>query len=124
MPSHARRQTPRPGDPLSRLELGVARGALTTTGLSVAGQYEGEKALNFAPRQVAACDALGALFPTAHVLLVTRGFRSLILSSYSQYARTGGAVEIEDFLRGGMPEHALGTTTTSSRPTARGSVNG
>src|SRR3954468_15161755 len=35
-------------------------------------------------------DALARLFPQASVLLVTRGFRSVMLSSYSQYVRTGG----------------------------------
>ena len=37
-----------------------------------------------------ACDSLATLFPGASVLIVTRGFRSMILSSYSQYVRSGG----------------------------------
>jgi hypothetical protein len=37
-----------------------------------------------------ACDLLGTVFPGSSVLIVTRGFRSMILSSYSQYVRTGG----------------------------------
>lgn len=37
-----------------------------------------------------ACELLGRLFPGALVLVVTRGFRSMILSSYSQYVRSGG----------------------------------
>jgi hypothetical protein len=40
--------------------------------------------------QTAACEMLAELFPRAHVLIVTRGFRSMILSGYSQYVRTGG----------------------------------
>lgn len=44
--------------------------------------------------QAQACTALRDLFPNAHVLLVTRGFRSIILSGYSQYVREGGP---EDF---------------------------
>ena len=44
--------------------------------------------------QAQACTALRDLFPNAHVLLVTRGFRSIILSGYSQYVREGGQ---EDF---------------------------
>jgi hypothetical protein len=38
----------------------------------------------------AACAELADLFPNAYILLVTRGFRSVMLSSYSQYVRTGG----------------------------------
>lgn len=41
------------------------------------------------------CDRLAGLFPGAAVLVVTRGFRSMILSSYSQYVRTGGADDLE-----------------------------
>jgi hypothetical protein len=36
------------------------------------------------------CHLLRDLFPTARILVVTRGFRSMILSGYSQYVRTGG----------------------------------
>jgi hypothetical protein len=41
--------------------------------------------------QAPAADMLAALFPDAHVLLVTRGFRSVVLSGYSQYVRDGGS---------------------------------
>jgi len=37
------------------------------------------------------CATLASLFPTATVLIVTRGFRSMILSSYSQFVRAGGS---------------------------------
>lgn len=37
------------------------------------------------------CRILASLFPNANILIVTRGFRAMILSSYSQYVRTGGA---------------------------------
>jgi hypothetical protein len=40
--------------------------------------------------QAQACATLATLYPSAYILLVTRGFRSLMLSSYSQYVRTGG----------------------------------
>jgi hypothetical protein len=36
------------------------------------------------------CARLGALFPTAHVLVVTRGFRTVITSAYSEYVRAAG----------------------------------
>lgn len=36
------------------------------------------------------CDELAQVFPLAWILIVTRGFRDMMLSSYSQYVRTGG----------------------------------
>jgi hypothetical protein len=41
------------------------------------------------------CRRLAETFPGAHILIVTRGFRSMILSSYSQYVRTGGPLDLE-----------------------------
>jgi hypothetical protein len=46
--------------------------------------------------QARICASLASLFPTAYVLLVTRGFRELLLSSYSQYVRDGGASDFWD----------------------------
>lgn len=37
------------------------------------------------------CASLALLFPSATVLIVTRGFRSMILSSYSQFVRSGSS---------------------------------
>jgi hypothetical protein len=48
-----------------------------------------------AERQARACALLADLFPDAYVLIVTRGFRSMILSSYSQYVRVGGTDDLE-----------------------------
>ncbi|MDQ4086670.1 MAG: sulfotransferase [Pseudomonadota bacterium] len=56
--------------------------------------------------QARACRILHELFPTAHVLLVTRGFRSIILSGYSQYVREGGQ---EDFYAFRPPSAAPAT---------------
>ena len=47
--------------------------------------------------QESACGLLASLFPNAHVLIVTRGFRSMIVSSFSQYVRSGSAVSLEEF---------------------------
>jgi sulfotransferase family protein len=44
------------------------------------------------------CATLASLFPNASILIVTRGFRSMILSGYSQYVRTGGAGELEELI--------------------------
>ncbi len=48
-----------------------------------------------AHRQARACALLAEMFPDAHVLIVTRGFRAMILSSYSQYVRVGGTDDLE-----------------------------
>jgi Sulfotransferase family len=48
--------------------------------------------------QANVCASLAALFPNAYVLIVTRGFRSIIFSSFSQYVRTGADVPIEEFV--------------------------
>jgi hypothetical protein len=47
--------------------------------------------------QAEVADSLGALFPTAAVLVVTRGFRSMIMSSYSQLVRTGGEIDFQSY---------------------------
>lgn len=44
------------------------------------------------------CAALAEIFPNAYVLLVTRGFRSMIFSSFSQYIRSGADVPLEEFV--------------------------
>lgn len=43
------------------------------------------------------CATLAALFPEAYILLVTRGFRSILLSGYSQYVRIGGDLDFYVF---------------------------
>lgn len=45
----------------------------------------------------AACSTLAGLFPGAHVLLVTRGFESILGSFWSQYVRTGGDLPFDAF---------------------------
>ena len=55
--------------------------------------YRRMHGLQLPDAQAAVCHGLARLFPEASVLLVTRGFRSMMLSSYSQYVRTGGPDE-------------------------------
>lgn len=55
---------------------------------------------DFAAAQSRVCSILAGLFPNAVVLIVTRGFRSMILSSYSQFVRTGGDVDFAASLSG------------------------
>lgn len=47
--------------------------------------------------QAAVCRALAELFPTAKVLIVTRGFRAAVLPMYSQFVRNGGNLEFAAF---------------------------
>jgi hypothetical protein len=44
------------------------------------------------------CTMLAQLFPAAMVLVVTRGFRSMVLSTYSQFVRSGGFVDLDDLV--------------------------
>lgn len=50
----------------------------------------------FNAAQANVCGGLAELFPNAHILIVTRGFRSMIMSSYSQYVRSGGSKSLEE----------------------------
>lgn len=60
--------------------------------------YAQAPAVPIAEAQSRACALLAGLFPGARVLVVTRGFRSMMLSSYSQYVRSGGTGEVEALL--------------------------
>ena len=52
----------------------------------------------FRAAQARVCENLAGLFGGAQILLVTRGYRSMILSSYSQYVRSGGAKSLEELV--------------------------
>lgn len=49
--------------------------------------------------QAAVCAALRDLFPGSRILIVTRGFRAMIASGYSQYVRTGGTKSLDAMCR-------------------------
>ncbi|HEX2094154.1 MAG TPA: sulfotransferase [Longimicrobiaceae bacterium] len=55
--------------------------------------------------QAKVCDLLRTLYPDSRVLLVTRGFRDLMISGYSQYVRSGGVLHLEGMSRA-FAEHA------------------
>lgn len=61
--------------------------------------YRLEDPIDPAIGQENACATLASLFPNARVLIVTRGFRSMIFSSFSQYVRSGADLSIEEFVR-------------------------
>jgi hypothetical protein len=42
------------------------------------------------------CSVLSDLYPGSRILIVTRGFREIIMSGYSQYVRTGGVLHLEE----------------------------
>ncbi|MEQ1689472.1 MAG: sulfotransferase [Sphingopyxis sp.] len=54
---------------------------------------------NMLTSQLAGSKLLSGLFPNAHILLVTRGFRAMALSTYSQTARDGTPSSLEKFCR-------------------------
>lgn len=62
-------------------------------------EYERVFNVRVATAQLQVCATLASLFPNATVLIVTRGFRSMILSTLSQYARTGGEVDLLQMVR-------------------------
>lgn len=62
-------------------------------------QQSQDDPLDPAVGQENACALLASLFPGAHVLIVTRGFRSMIFSSFSQNVRSGSGVPLEEFIR-------------------------
>lgn len=71
----------------------------STEGLTAPFESIGQWAAEFRHGRMAeierACLSLAKVFPGATVLIVTRGFRSMILSSYSQYVRSGGTRTLE-----------------------------
>ena len=64
-------------------------------------EWEGRRSDGEAQQRT--CATLAALFPRARILLVTRGFRSMLLSGYSQYVRSGGGRDFHVF---GPPDPA------------------
>jgi hypothetical protein len=56
--------------------------------------YEHPRELTMALSQERVCSMLSEIFPNATVLIITRGFRSMILSTLSQYARSGGEEDL------------------------------
>ena len=59
----------------------------------------------FSAAQAAVCENLADLFPNAFILIVTRGYRSMIMSSYSQYVRSGGAISLEELIGNAQAEN-------------------
>ena len=74
----------------------------------VAVDYSRPRATDVRTAQLRVCELLASLFPNALVLIVTRGFRSMILSSYSQFVRSGGDIDLADLVavarKGSGPE--------------------
>lgn len=62
--------------------------------------FEHPRELTIALSQERICSILSDLFPNATVLIVTRGFRSMLLSWLSQYARSGGEADLAGLMRG------------------------
>jgi hypothetical protein len=45
------------------------------------------------------CSVLSSLYPGSRILIVTRGFKGIILSGYSQYVRTGGVMHLDQMCK-------------------------
>lgn len=59
--------------------------------------FERHRWTNVPEAQNAMCDLLAGLFGSARVLCVTRGFRTMIVSSYSEFVRSGGTMDFPEF---------------------------
>jgi hypothetical protein len=59
---------------------------------------------SMAEEERAVFDILCPLFPNATILVITRGFRSIALSSYSQYLRSGGELSFTSLVNGAQHE--------------------
>lgn len=68
-------------------------------------RYEREGRSSIAEEQARACGLLASAFRDATVLIVTRGFRSVTFSGYSQFVRTGGSETLVELLRSPPRDH-------------------
>ncbi|HZG09242.1 MAG TPA: hypothetical protein VEZ70_09715 [Allosphingosinicella sp.] len=76
----------------------------TNTGPGV--RHDPERRGAMPAEQALVCGRLKECFPNAHILIVTRGFRGMILSSYSQYVRTGGDLDMETLIANAQQSNA------------------
>jgi len=88
----------RTGDPLYRVTSAEGLSAPNASAGQVMVDYASPRVRRTADAQLEVCRTLAELFPNAVVLIVTRGFRSMILSSYSQFVRSGGYADLADLV--------------------------
>ena len=67
--------------------------------------YDRTGRASIAAEQARTCEMLAEIFPSARILIVTRGFRAAILSGYSQFVRTGGCEDIAAMLGPGPRDY-------------------
>jgi len=53
----------------------------------------------FKENQARVCAVLKSIYPGSLILIVTRGFKGMILSAYSQFVRMGGRVHLKEMCR-------------------------
>lgn len=58
--------------------------------------------------QAHVCEVLRSLYPGSRILIVTRGFRGILMSGYSQYVRAGGQLHTSKSLAADVRADALG----------------
>jgi hypothetical protein len=85
-------------EPLYRVTSTEALSIPTTDAGSIVVDYEARRNTDIVAAQQRICTMLAELFPHAFVLMVTRGYRSMILSTYSQFVRSGGHVDFAQLL--------------------------
>lgn len=60
------------------------------------GDYTKLKTVKMAQKKV--CETLKCLYPNGRILFVTRGFKGISMSGYSQYIREGGGLSFQKFI--------------------------
>jgi hypothetical protein len=53
----------------------------------------------FRENQASVCAVLKCLYPGSRILIITRGFKGMIISAYSQFVRMGGRVHLREMCR-------------------------
>jgi hypothetical protein len=86
----AREATSQRSRPLYRVTSSEALATPTVSAGQIVVDYREIQRTSMPRAQTEACELLGALFPNARILIVTRGFRSMMMSTYSQFVRSGG----------------------------------
>lgn len=56
--------------------------------------------------QKAVCSVLRDLYPGSTILIITRGFKEMVMSGYSQYVRSGGTLHIADVYQRDLSERS------------------
>lgn len=87
-------------DPLYRVTSTESLSLPTADSGAVVIDYKQRRSTDMIAAQLRVCQMLAKLFPGAVVLVVTRGYAALFLSTYSQFIRSGGSADLSDQIAG------------------------